>query len=92
MLETLLTAPPIAPLAYTPFLDPLPINHDWFWLLLPLALGIASAYKAVRVLDLREFPKEVAVFTVQIVVGILGLGLAAFLIIEYLLPVIAPMP
>lgn len=88
MPEALLTAP----LAYTPFLDPLPVNHYWFWLLLPLALGIASAYKAVRVLELREFPREVAVFTVQIVVGILGLGLAAFLVIEHLLPLIAPMP
>ena len=80
-------------LAYTPFIDPIQsLNEYWFWLLLPLAIGIAAAYKSVRVLDLRDYPRDLIVFSIQIVVGILLLGLAALGIIEYLLPVIAPMP
>ena len=82
----------LLPLAYRPFLDPLPLNQYWFWLLIPLALFIAAGYKAVRVLDMRDYPRDVAVFTVQIIVGILLLGLAALGLIEYLLPIIAPMP
>ena len=83
----------LLPLAYRPFLDPILVfNEYWFWLIIPLALGIAAAYKAVRVLDMKTYPREVGVFTVQIIVGILALGIAALVIIEYLLPIIAPMP
>ena len=83
----------LLPLAYRPFLDPiLVLNEYWFWLIIPLAFGIAAAYKAVRVLDLKIYPRDVAVFAVQIILGILALGIAALIIIEYLLPIIAPMP
>lgn len=36
-------------LAYRPFLDPLPIDRYWLWLIMPLVIGIAVVYKAVKI-------------------------------------------
>lgn len=35
--------------AWRPFLDPLPIDQYWLWLLLPMVLAIAVVYKAVKI-------------------------------------------
>jgi hypothetical protein len=44
-------------LAWTPFLQPAPGVQHWWWLLvLPMALGVAMAYKAIRVRTLAEWP------------------------------------
>lgn len=91
---------PITPtaLAYTPFVDPISASglfdtHTWWWLLIiPMALGVAAAYKAVRVLDMKTYPKQVAFFTIQILLGIGALGLAAVLLLNYIIPFITPMP
>ncbi len=56
-------------LAYRPFLDPIDLHRYWFVLIFPMAFFIALAYKAVRVPDLRTMPREVAVMTIQIVLG-----------------------
>jgi hypothetical protein len=76
-------------LAYTPFIDPIEAHSWWYLLILPCALFTSIAYKAVRVYDLRTFPKEVAVMTVQIVVVMALLGFASFLFVEKVLPLIA---
>jgi hypothetical protein len=36
-------------LAWRPFLDPLNLHEYWWAFLVPLALGVAFTYKAVRV-------------------------------------------
>ncbi len=77
-------------LAWRPILDPLPIDDVWYLLLLPIALGIAMAYKAVRVADLKTFPKQVLVMAVQTVLAIAGLAVGAYVVIELALPIIAP--
>lgn len=79
-------------LAYTPFIDPLPIQSVWYLTLPVLAFGVALAYKAVRVRDLARYPRQVAMFTVQILAGVIALGLLAIVVIDVLLPIIAPMP
>jgi hypothetical protein len=77
-------------LAWRPFLDPLNLHEYWWAFLVPLALGVAFTYKAVRVRDLRELPKRTAVLTVQIILGMILLGAAFFAFLEYVVPVIAP--
>lgn len=76
--------------AWRPFLDPLDVNRSWFVLLLPLALGIAVAYKAIRVPSMKTYWREVAIMTGQIVLGMAALGAASYLFIQHVLPAIAP--
>ncbi len=78
-----------AVVAYVPFIDPLDAHHWWYLLLVPMAALIAVSYKAVRVETLRDFPKEAAIMTVQIVLGIVLIGVASFLFVEEVLPMIA---
>ncbi len=73
-------------LAYTPFIDPIDAHAAWFWLLPPLALLIAIAYKAVRIPDLSVYWKQVASFTIQIIAGIIALYALAILLVNYALP------
>lgn len=69
-------------LAWRPFQDPLTMHDSWFVLLIPLALGIAVTYKAVRVPDPTKFWRPVMEFAFMIVVGMIGLGLATYLFVE----------
>lgn len=88
----------IAALAWRPFLDPLPLTHVWWALLVPLALFVSLAYKAVRVPDLdgpggwARLARAVGVMTLQVVAAMVLLWVAFYLFVLYLLPVIAPMP
>lgn len=76
-------------LAYTPFIDPINIHQYWYLLLLPVAFFVSLAYKACRVEPLSDLAKEVAVMTVQIVIVMILLGVASFLFVERVLPMIA---
>lgn len=53
--------------AWRVWLDPLPIDAYWLWLLLPLSLAISLVYKAIRLDDLSQLPRQVAVMTFQMV-------------------------
>jgi len=77
-------------LAWRPLLDPLPIDDVWYLLLIPIALGIAMAYKAVRVPNIQDYPKQVAVMATQTILAIVGLAVGAYLLIEVVVPIIAP--
>lgn len=69
-------------LAWRPFLDPIDV-HGWTWaLLLPLALLVAWVYKAVRVRHLRQWPREMAVMAVQVVIVMLVLAAGFYLLVE----------
>ena len=77
-------------LAYTPFIDPLNIHRFWFLLIIPMGLFISLAYKSVRLPDLRDLPKQVLVMTVQITLGMIALGAAAYLLVQFIIPMVAP--
>jgi len=77
-------------LAYTPFIDPINVHRTWYLLIVPLALGIAMTYKAIRVGDLKHYPKQVLVMTVQIVGVMALLGLGSYLLIQHVVPRILP--
>ncbi len=76
---------------WRPFLDPLNFHSYWWAFLVPLALFISIAYRAVRMPDLKGYVRSVVVMTVQIILAMIGLGAAAFVFVVYLLPVLAPM-
>jgi hypothetical protein len=78
------------PLAYRPFLDPLNLHQHWYLLLIPVAFFLSLAYKAVRVHDLRALPRQTLSMTIQVILSMLLLGVAFYLFVEKLLPLIAP--
>jgi hypothetical protein len=79
-------------LAWRPFLDPLNLHEYWWAFLLPLSLGIAVSYKAVRLREIGPaYWRAVAIMTAQIVLAMIMLGVAMFLLLEYIIPMIIPM-
>lgn len=79
-------------LAYTPFIDALPLHDIWYLLIGPMALFLAIGYKAVRCNDMNHYLREVFVFTVQILGGMALLAIAMTVVINLLAPMLAPMP
>lgn len=74
-------------LAYTPFLDPMPMPGGMWWLTLaPLALGIAVVYKAIKLDDLRRYPKQVVMMTTQIVVVMIALAVGIQVVVGWIAP------
>lgn len=64
----------VLPLAYRPFLDPLPIwTWTWFWplLLLPLCAATSVVYKSIRCKRMNVVARESAVLFISIVVGMI---------------------
>lgn len=79
-------------LAWTPFVDPIAFDRYWYLLLIPMSLFIAIGYKSVRTVDMSQYWKQVALFTVQLVVAITAIGVATYVLVGHLLPMFAPMP
>ncbi len=78
-------------LAWRPFLDPLDLNAYWYFLLIPLALGISIAYKAVRVRNMDRYWANVLTMTAQVVGSIVGLGILAYIVLIVIVPRLVPM-
>ncbi len=53
---------------WRPVLDPLPVDTYWLWLMLPLVVGVAVVYKALKVNDLAKLPSQALTLVVQLVV------------------------
>ncbi|GJM19554.1 MAG: hypothetical protein DHS20C14_17670 [Phycisphaeraceae bacterium] len=83
---------PALTLAWTPFIDPIDANAFWYLLIIPMAIGIALAFKAVRVGEMRKYPRHVAMMTAQIILGVVVLAIASFIVIDKLVPILTPMP
>jgi hypothetical protein len=77
-------------LGYRPFIDPIELHEQWYLLLIPMALLVSLGYKAVRVWDLRQLPRQVLAMALQIILAMMGLGLAVYLFVELGLPHITP--
>ena len=76
-------------LGYIPFLDPLQVFHEWWYLLLiPLSLGISTIYKALRMHRLKGFWREVAVMTTQIVLAMVGLAVLLIVLLQVMIPLL----
>ncbi len=90
-LASLLT-PLTASIGWRPFLDPIDLHRQWFALLVPLAFGIAVTYRAVRVATFEKFWRKVLILTFQIVVSMILLGVASYVFIQVVVPMLLPMP
>jgi len=75
-------------IAHRFFVDPIDA-HTWWWaLLVPLAVFISIAYKAVRLNSMAHYWREVGIMTVQILLGLMGLGLLSLVVVEVLVPLL----
>jgi len=74
------------PLAYRPFLDPIPVWPDavWPWLLIPLCVAVSLVYKAIKCGSMKEVPREAAVITVWIILGMIGAAIALAVLVRAL--------
>jgi hypothetical protein len=76
-------------LAYIPFLDPLDVFHDWWFLLvIPLSFGISIIYKAMRMACLDGYWRQVAVMTTQIVLAMIAGAILLMLFVELVIPLV----
>ena len=75
--------------AWVPFMQPLPgVQANWLWLLPILVFGIAMMYKAVRVVDLATYWREVGMMTMQVLLAFLGLATGVFMIVQWIVPLL----
>lgn len=80
-------------LAWRPIIDPLPMGHAVSYLLLiPMALFISMAYRAVRLPTMKRYPLLVLLQAAQIIIAIAAIGIGLYVVVEVVLPIIAPMP
>ena len=72
---------------YVPFVDPISVFHDWWYLLLvPLSFGISVIYRALKMQSLDRFWRAVAMMTVQIVLVMAALAVALVVLVELVIP------
>lgn len=77
----------ILPLAYIPFVHPINLFHEWWYLLIiPLSFGISVVYKAVRMESLEGYWGQVALMTAQIVLAMIALAVCLVLLVVVLIP------
>ena len=74
---------------YIPFVDPIQVFHDWWYLLLiPLSFGISVIYRALKMRDLDRFWRAVAMMTVQIVLVMAALAVVLVVLVELAIPLL----
>jgi len=69
-------------LAWRPLLDPMPIDAYWLWLLTPMVVAVAIVYKAIKLDDLSQLPRQAASLAVQFVVLMIMAAAVLWLISE----------
>jgi hypothetical protein len=73
--------------AYRPFLDPIPMADGVWWLtIVPMALLISVAYKAVRKPTMERFWRSAFSMATQIVVFVALAGLGVHALVEWIVP------
>jgi len=77
----------IALASYLPFITPMSVFHDWWYVLIvPLSFGISMIYKALRIGDLDRYWREVAIMALQIILGMIALAIALMLLVQVVIP------
>lgn len=77
------------PPGYRPFIDPLNLHDRWWLTLIPLALGISFAYKAVRVKSFDGYLKQVLHMSFMIVLAMVLIAAGLYLFVELIVPALA---
>lgn len=76
--------PPTALPAYTPFMEPLPVEGVWWLLAIPLVLGVAVVYKTLKLEDLGPLPREAGVLALLVFL-FMGALMAVLSLVTWLL-------
>lgn len=76
----------------TIFIDPIRAHDQWFLMIVPIVIFIAIGYKAVRTRRMQHYWREVLVFILQVLGGMVLLTIAFMVVINVLVPWLAPMP
>lgn len=74
----------------TIFIDPLQAHDAWYLMIVPMVVFIAVGYKAVRTRNMDNYWREVLVFVIQVLGGMGLLALAFMVVINFVVPVLAP--
>ncbi len=74
----------------TVFIDPSGAHDLWYLMIVPMVVFIAIGYKAVRVHRMETYWREVLVFILQVLGGIVGLAVVFLVVINVLVPWLAP--
>ena len=73
--------------AWVPFIGPMNwMQSIWYVTLIPLAVGIAMMYKAIRVTHLRTYWTQVATLSAQIIAVIVLLAIALIVFVQFIIP------
>jgi hypothetical protein len=70
-------------MAWEVFYNPMELGWRHVWLLLPLLAVCAIVYKTVRAERPSQIPRQVAVLWLYIMLGLVVLGGAFYLLLEY---------
>lgn len=77
-------------LAWIPFLQPMnAVQSVWYFLLIPMAFGIAVIYRSLREESYLTFWRSVVIMTVQIVVGIAAIAIALGAFVQFVIPLLS---
>ena len=74
----------MTPLAWTPFLDPIPVwaNAVWPWLLVPLVAAVSIVYKSIKCRAMKQVPREAASITLWILVSMVLAAVVLALVVR----------
>ena len=79
----------IITLAWIPLFDPINFFQDWWFLLaVPMAFLVSMIYKAMRTRLLYIYWRQVIFLTIQILMGMTGLMLSIYVLIEWIVPLL----
>jgi hypothetical protein len=84
-----LTSPLVgtAMVAWIPFLEPMPGASSYWWTyLLPLALFLSMAWKAVRLPKLDHYWRDVLSMTGQILAAVVALAIGLYVLVIVVMP------
>ncbi|MDW8262787.1 MAG: hypothetical protein RMJ35_09710 [Phycisphaerales bacterium] len=68
-------------LAYTPFVDPLPVWNYWMALIIPLTVGVSIAYKSIKCREMSQVPREAAQISLLILLAMAAAALVLWAIV-----------
>lgn len=79
----------LAPIGWIPFLEPMPAAHAAWWLsIIPIALGVSLAWKAVRLETIEGWQRAVAMMALQIVLAVVGIAIGLYLLVQWIVPLL----
>ncbi len=74
-------------LGWIPLIEPMfGLVGLWYWLVIPLVIGISMVYKAIRIPEDGPWGREVIIMTAQVLVGLVALAVLLGVMIKYVIP------